>query len=161
MLQGFWLKARTNDKLYPFNFDFMDEVYDGTQNCTMAYLHGYCAYFAYAYALKNKNGRIRTIYDYNNQLIHAYYVIADSEEGKEYYIDIRGITDDEEQFLDEFEVTEQSIDDGYFYFYEYSPNSKKDLRRFYNCYIRGFSGKEIMRDAKTFLNTYSEYYKII
>ena len=159
MLQGFWVQAQTNDKVYPFNFDFMDEVYDGTQDCAMAYLHGYCAYFAYAYALKHKEGTIRIIHsDYENQLVHAYYVIEKDE--KEYYIDIRGVIDNEEQLLDEFEVTERAIDDGYFSIHEYSPNSKKDLRRFYNHYIRGFASKEIMRDAKTFINTYSEYYKV-
>lgn len=159
MFQGFWTQAKTDDKIYPFDFDFMNEIYEGTQDCAMSYLHGYCAYFAYAYALKHKEGTIRVIRDdYENQLVHVYYVIEKNK--KEYYIDIRGVIDDEERLLDEFEVTQQSIDDGYFSFYEYSPNSKKDLRRFYNHYIKGFSSKEIMHDAKAFLNTYLDYYKI-
>lgn len=106
----FYLKKDQNtiDFKKDVDFDFMDSVEfiwpDGTcENIDMyVFLHGFCDVFAY---------RLREKYDYDicfnyedeecTQLIHAYCVCTIND--KLYYIDIRGITDDYDEFFKEFE----------------------------------------------------------
>lgn len=109
MYTGFYrerdvLRQESNDN--SIDFEFM-ENYDGID--LYLYLHGIC--YVFALYLHNKYGYpIVCFYD-DIGLIHVF--CKKQINGKDYYIDIRGITDDAEEFFDEFSdwMDYQNLDD--------------------------------------------------
>lgn len=117
-----------------FEFDFLEEVMLPCPNGKfkkanlMLFLHGYCDIFAY---------RLRDLFGYQicneyedencEHLIHSYCKF--NYEGKDYYIDIRGITDDYDEFRNEFADwdTNGYSDDTCDWFVD---ESKENLNRF-------------------------------
>lgn len=112
-----------------FSFAFMDNINDAFYQEDLStinlekYLHGFCDEFA---LLLNKKYQYPIYASFNgNQLIHAYCKIDN------FFIDIRGITDDQSLFNMEFEndlktQTYLKVFDTYVNFYNYMKNVYKD-----------------------------------
>lgn len=102
-------KQNTGDFEEDLGFNFMDSVEiihpgpnEKRENINFyEFLHGYCDVFAYR--LREKFG-YDICFDYEDedcsQLIHAYCTVTVGN--KTYWIDCRGITDDYEEFIEEF-----------------------------------------------------------
>ena len=107
LLKGYWEEAEYDEDYQSFDFDFLHNEYEGTELSAMDFLHGWCDVFACRllkkYLKQGLNVEVVFLSGYEQRLIHAYVQIY--ENSKTYYVDIRGITDNEAQFLDEFEVT--------------------------------------------------------
>lgn len=93
---------------YELGFDFMvDEEKWGGLYSPFDFLHGCCDVFA-KYLHERYGYHIEAIYgQYGEQLIHAYCVDVSGD--TPIFLDIRGQTDNYEEFLDEFDLTERDL----------------------------------------------------
>ena len=91
-----------------FRFEFMDGLdffYQDELSCIdmYKYLHGYCYLFALMLS-KVFGYKIKSFWTSKDNLIHA-FCVTQSKDGKEYYIDARGYTDDYDEFISEFPIS--------------------------------------------------------
>ena len=103
MKTGYWLEFDGQTKNVAINNLFNNDRnnYDDIDALDQIneFLYEYCEVFAVA--LHQHFGyKIEYLYDTNNQLVHAYCILSIG--GKIHYIDIRGITDDWDEFIDDF-----------------------------------------------------------
>lgn len=136
------------------NAEFLEDEYEGTEFSAYEFLHGCCTTFAYLLA-KTYGYQIITVRDFENCLVHAYcrHVV----DGIPYYIDIRGITTEEHEVLQEFDegFGKGEYLDGFYFFQDYGKN---DLDEFYGRFLRYSSSKIDMDNAKKFLSANRDFY---
>ena len=114
MMTGYYLKQKEHGKNIT-DFEFMNEIKDplfcdNYPESPYDYLHGRCDSFALAlsqiynyetYAIYEQHS-IEDEGEANNSLVHV-FCIVNSENDYKYYIDIRGITNDFDIFIGEFD----------------------------------------------------------
>ena len=131
------------------------EIYEGTTLSVEDFLHGWCNYFAFAWAMRFGE-KVIVVRDYESKhLIHCYGTYK--KEGKFYYVDIRGITNDENELLDEFEIVPEYKDWYIFEIYDFtSKSSIQDYKSKYYNLEHEFV--DAVSEAEKFLDIYDEYY---
>ncbi len=163
MHKGFWNEIdnlRQNnpdiswDYLEAFNNAAIPDLKFGPYN----FLHGLCDVFAQAlneiygypieYVFERKDND--QYYNYTPNLMHAYCVI--NHNGTSLYVDIRGITDNKNEMLEEFELSEDDIDGDYIYTYR----SNQPTAPFAFA-----SNAAYLIEAKQLINLHTDYYHII
>lgn len=96
----------------PLNSDCLTEEFEGTTESAYSYLHGNCAFFALALA-KKFGYDIHVLWaispvTFTSCFCHAY--CSFDYHGDTYYVDIRGITNDYDEMIKEFEISCVDID---------------------------------------------------
>ena len=100
MKQGFWTDLEKMQKDTPeADWGFLENELFAYGVNLYDFLHGRCAYFA-QYLHDTYGYKIVGLYEEPDQLIHAYCV--EVIDGISYYIDVRGITDNWAEFIQEF-----------------------------------------------------------
>ena len=156
MLKGYWPEIIANDG----DIDFLMEEFEATDMSIYDFVHGSCAYFAYALAEKfGYDITLVKLYDSvegRMELCHVYCHTAVN--GVDYYIDARGITSDEQQLMDEFDV-DLNKDEGNG-FIETWYYSKNDLIK--DGYVSKDSPitNDILSNARIFIETNMDYYTL-
>lgn len=95
-MKNFYIQQK---KLQSEDFNFMENIHINNL-CLLDFLHGFCNIFAlclhniYHYEIMN-------VYNYDKSLIHSFCIYH--KNNKRYFIDIRGITTDLNEFLIDFE----------------------------------------------------------
>ena len=134
--------------------EFLNEDYEGTELSAYDFLHGFCTTFAYLLA-KTYGYQIIVVVDFENYLVHAYcrHVV----DGIPYFIDIRGITTEEHEVLQEFDdgFGQEEYLDGFYFFRNYGPDN---LGEFCTKYLKYPSPKIDMANAKKFLTANRNFY---
>lgn len=111
------------------------------------FLHGYCDIFATA--LHDKFGyKIEYLYGPDGSLAHAYAIATDKNDKKTYYIDVRGLCDEWDTFVEEFED-----------FIETNDRRELDIR-LYNLVEHAGDMHEQLAFAKEAIALQPEYYSI-
>ena len=157
MYTGFYkdvVKLRAHG-LSEANFNFLENVAVGDYFKLYDFLHGHCDEFAAA--LSEYYGyEIEYILDSSNVLVHAYCVTE--IEGVKAYIDVRGITINDNLFFDEF-ADFCIYKDGRFYDLrgECQVLHHKNTRKMY-CDVKREPNQD--RDLVDFLKSNNSYYDI-
>ena len=105
---GFYIKLdELNEEYedYEYDFDFLENEVSYKNITPDWFLHGNCDIFA-CYLHEKYGYEMEAVYEYNSkydalQLIHAYCTAEINN--KTVYIDVRGITDDWDEFIEEFD----------------------------------------------------------
>ena len=101
---GFYIKLdELNEEFedYDFDFSFLENEISYKRITPDWFLHGNCDIFA-CYLHEKYGYEIKAIYEYDsNQLIHVYCTAEINN--KTVYIDVRGITDDWNEFITEYD----------------------------------------------------------
>ena len=112
------------------------------------YLHGLCDVFAKE--LQNKFGyKAMEVDDEDGYLVHAFCVVKRKNDWKTYYIDVRGITADSEEFFSEFE---DFID---------IEKARSSMKKFDADILKDYGDDElnVMKScANDIINTFSSFY---
>ena len=100
MRYGFWEDRESFLEDYPdTGWNYLEDEFKTHNRTPYNFLHGECDIFARY--LSDKYGYMMSaLYEEPNQLIHAY--CTNEVNGVVYYIDVRGITDNWEEFIREF-----------------------------------------------------------
>lgn len=141
MKKGYWEQIKDISDAQ----DELEKKCNGARRNAYSFLHGFCDTFAKA--LHDKyNYDIQIITDKDNNLIHA-YCVKDN-----FYIDIRGIIDDFEIFIQEFELELSDISD-------LNNDSDYKVRNadFDNLYLLNDTYNDIRLDANQFINNNGFY----
>lgn len=158
--KGFW-------DLIP-NYDFSEMIKnDRKYNCNK-FLHGFCDIFALKLFDLCKNCKI-SIVKTKYELVHSF--ITFQVDGIKYYMDVRGITSNIDEFFEEFE--DYFDYQGYFYYYDEFNNddgeilefsSKEDylyfMNDFYNDNNWVLNQKEILDEINSIIKAFKNYYVI-
>ena len=152
MLKGYWPEIIANDG----DIDFLWEEFEGTELSIYDFIHGSCAYFAYALAEEfGYDITLVKLYDSRQGIMDLCHVYCHTEvNGVDYYIDARGITSDEQQLMDEFDVDLNKDErNGFIETWSYD---KKDLLK--EKYVL----KDVvnLKDARTFIRANTDYYTL-
>ena len=153
MQKGFWEEYQDMLEDYPdtewgYLEGHCDDAYDfkfGPYN----YLHGLCD--AFAQALHEKYGYpLQYVISHESEddpveLIHAYCVVE--RDGKAFYVDIRGVIDDYDEFIEEFGI---ELDGDY----TYTCDSIEPLLEYSFA-----ENSEYMVEARDIIELYPQYYK--
>ena len=157
------LPIKTNTGYYPMivknhGADFLMEEFESTTECAYSFLHGECAIFAYALA-KEFGYKINILYanDFFSNLPYFCHSYCTFEKGGvTYYVDIRGITANFEEMINEFEIKTSDI----------------NFNESYSCKAKNFKNSKLMKgasknffsywfeNAKKFINANKNYYCI-
>ena len=136
--------------------DFMMDEYEGTEMSAYSFLHGNCAFFAYALA-KRMGYEIIMAYTLDPEYIccfaHAYCHIE--KDGKLYYFDIRGVTTNEDILLEEFDIYLKNGGDD---FVSFEPITCEELKN--SPYIDGYDKEKILGNANQFIEVNLDFYQI-
>ena len=101
---GFYVKLdELNEEFedYDYSFDFLENEVSYSRITPDWFLHGNCDIFA-CYLHEKYGYEMKAVYEYDSEeLIHAYCTAEVNN--KTVYIDIRGITDDWNEFITEFD----------------------------------------------------------
>lgn len=134
------------------SFDFManDDIGGALDNSKYNLhdcLHGYCDIFA-AVLHEIFGYKIEYLYGPDGGLVHSYAIATDKDKQTTYYIDVRGICDDWDTFIEEFDDWIESHD-----------RSELDIR-LYNIVEHGNEQKSIAEFCKKAIMLQKSYYKI-
>lgn len=162
--KGFWNELDTLredfkglDIAWDGVFDnFEDEALPNLKFMPYNYLHGLCDTFAQAlnnifgyqieYIIQSQDPSDK---DSPINLIHAYCLIE--TETSVLYADVRGITDDYDKFLAEFDITKDDIDEDYTYTVaSYEPIDQYSYS----------NSSSLIIETERIIQTYKDYYKI-
>ena len=145
MSVGFWEESE----------DERSEIYEGTTLSVEDFLHGWCNYFAFEWAMRFRE-KVIVVKNYEDKhLIHCYGFYEKG--GENYYVDIRGITNDENELLDEFEIVPKEKEWYIFEIYDFtSKTSIQDYKSKYYNLEHEFV--DAVYESEIFLDIYDEYY---
>lgn len=156
MFKGYWPKIIANDG----DTDFLMEEFEATDMSIYDFVHGSCAYFAYTLAEKFDYDivlvKLYNSYEGRMELCHVY--CHTTVNGVDYYIDARGITSDEQQLMDEFDVDLNKDErNGFIETWYYS---KDGLIK--DGYVSKDSPmtNDILSNARIFIETNIDYYAL-
>lgn len=142
-------EANMSDFLFGIHsYEHISQREDGWD--AQVYLHGLCDVFAQE--LKDKYGyRAMEIDDEDGCLIYAFCVVKRKNDWKTYYIDVRGITADSQEFFGEFE---DFID---------VEKARTSMKKFDADILKDYEDNEL-KDmkvcAKDIIDTFSSFYDI-
>lgn len=131
--------------------DDLDIMIDNDPACVSvaSFLFGFCGNLA-SYFNKQKGYPVQILFDKDGDLVHAYNIIT--KDGKDYYLDCRGITDDKELFESLYsgmDLHTETCDD------------IKTIRNKYPIWDTIFTEDEISEAMiKWLIDNYDEYYNI-
>lgn len=157
---GFWNAEEPCEELEKLQLAFSGMTAD-------IFLHGICGFFALA--LHERFGyEIRFVYDENEykdllddsdcetpspfQYLTHIYCVKEMKDGSLAYIDIRGVTTDEEAFFGEYDDFLTDRDE--------SEYPESDLRDDINEVNDKETVRKFMSDAVTFINEHIDFYKM-
>ena len=107
---GFYIKMdELNEEYedYEYDFNFLEDEISYKNITPDWFLHGNCDIFA-CYLHEKYGYEMKAIYDCDGELIHVYCTAEINDETV--YIDVRGITDDWDEFITEFDDWDYSDD---------------------------------------------------
>lgn len=100
MNTGYYKELETLKKDYPeSDFGFLENEYNEGYLSAYDCLHGFCDVFSFKLSEMFKDYEVESLKN-EDGLVHSY--CKKTVDGKTFFIDIRGITDDYEEFVSEF-----------------------------------------------------------
>ena len=143
---GYWNEAPMDDRTHSYNFDFLEEEYEGTVLSAMMFLHGWCDVFAHAlmkmYHKQGLKSEVVFMGGFGCKLIHAY--TKTEKDGEVWYSDIRGVINDEWKLLDEFQIVPDDKTECSWLYYS-------SLSQYYKKIELNRVPKKVRRAAETFI----------
>ena len=136
----------------PNNSDCLMEEFEDSPESAYSFLHGYCSFFALALAKKFKY-EIHVLWvkeELTSYFCHAYCSFV--YHGDTFFVDIRGITNDFNEMLEEFEITTKDIDK------ERSFICDEELLEKSDYYTVGFNSEELVNAAMSFISNNPSFY---